>query len=202
MMRPYGNPRARAESLPDTDTSYTGVKKLLIATAISLSISACGGSGDSSGIAPDTPAPVGVEPADAPDDAEELPIDDAVSGATSILGSWEACLGALKFTRTFTADTWTDERTTHMFPGCGGAPTQDAFVISGPYEILGVATSDSGLPVQTIDLVTETIFGLPVPRTVTETIVFVDGESQIIFGVSGELNRPTQLDFEFPFVSQ
>lgn len=128
------------------------------------------------------------------------------SNASALSGVWTRCLGVFRQTYTLTATTWDEQMPFFENVNCTGTP-QQGLNFGGSYEIVGTGTSEGGLEVLQVNFTSETLDGVAVlesARVTRYNIVYTGTPGQLVFGEfsSSEANRPTQLEFEIPYLRQ
>lgn len=123
----------------------------------------------------------------------------------ALTGTWTRCKNGLAKTFTFKASRWTENLRVHMDEQCSGAGEPFGLgTWEGTYELVGEITTEGGLQAQQIDMTSDKLDGVQVIQQVSQyDIVYTGMPGQLIFaestGRTAE-NRPTKLDFEFPYL--
>jgi len=124
---------------------------------------------------------------------------------TPLQGDWELCseVGGLRVEYSFTATTFTNS----VGGGnCSGFSDADGVLTtSGPYEISGTTTADSGVEANVMELTTQTFNGAQVLESVSVTrtrLAHIDETGQLFFSDDASAGQELSLTINFssPYV--
>lgn len=134
---------------------------------------------------------------------------------SALAGTWDKCDDGRRTTYVFTTERWSQYLARFTSSDCSGEPFRaeglqdpDEVFFAGSYSIVGNATSDGGLSIQQINMTSDTFEGSAVISSSQVTqynIVYTGTSNQLVFGEfnqRAEADRPTQLNFNEPFVSR
>ena len=137
------------------------------------------------------------------------------TGNSALAGTWDKCDDGRRTTYVFTTERWSQYLARFTSSDCSGEPFRaeglqdpDEIFFAGSYSIVGNATSDGGLSVQQVNMTSDTFEGSSVISSAQVTqynIVYTGTSNQLVFGEfnqRAEADRPTQLNFNEPFISR